>query len=82
MKYLLLITLILVNSVAAAQDGLVGPTSQGTVGIFIVIPPKPIPDEVTEDNPTPWAERCDEANTECDITELADNNIEVIVKPI
>jgi len=77
----LALVLLLIGMNVFAEDGTVGTTSQGTVGIFIVIPPKPIPDEITEENPRPWEERCSERNTECDIIET-ETTVEVIVKPI
>ena len=82
MKYCLAFALsLLISFYVNAQDGEVGTTSEGTVGIFIIIPPKPIPEEITEENPRPWEERCSEEGTECEVTETA-NGVEVLVKPI
>ncbi len=82
MKNCLVIVLaMLISLSASAENGELGTTSEGTVGIFIIIPPKPIPEEITTENPRPWEERCSEEGTECEVTETA-NGVEVLVKPI
>lgn len=69
-----------VPSAFSAEEN-VGSSSVGTVGITLVIPPKPIASEMTETDPTPWNETCNQNNIDCTITENNNGDIHIVVIP-